>query len=294
MQFPVDLLQTFVVLEKTKNFTAAGKQIHRSQSAVSMQIKRLTEIVGSPLLDTAGKRIFLTPMGELVLEHAKKILKAHEAAAIAISRTGLKGKIRFGAPEDYASMFIPRILAGFAQEYPDIRVDVHCLPSRQLYFHLLENKLDLAICTALDMEGEEELCREPVVWITKMDAGSLASGSVPLAVYGHDCIYRRWAIEALETKTRSFHIAYMSPSIAGILAAVRSSLAVAPVGRHVVPDDVRIIGPAEGFPSLPVAGVCLHRAANARDVIIHKLAAHVRNSFMATVSRKDVKEARPI
>lgn len=72
MQFPVDLLQTFVVLEKTKNFTAAGKQIHRSQSAASMQIKRLTDIVGSPLLDTAGKRIFLTPMGELVLEHANR------------------------------------------------------------------------------------------------------------------------------------------------------------------------------------------------------------------------------
>lgn len=281
MQLPVDLLETFVVLARTRNFTAAGKQIHRSQSAVSMQIKRLTEIVGSPLLDQVGKRIFLTPMGELLLEHAEKILQAHEAAAIAIRRSGLKGKIRFGAPEDYASMFIPRILAGFAQEHPDIRVDVHCLPSRQLYFDLLENKLDLAICTALDMEGEEELCREPVVWITAMDAESLASGSVPLAVYGHDCIFRRWAIESLETKNRSFHIAYMSPSIGGILAAVRAGLAVAPVGRHVVPDDVRIIGPAEGFPTLPVAGVCLHRAANARDVIIDKLAAHVRNSFLA-------------
>lgn len=77
MHLPVDLLQTFVVLEKTKNFTAAGKQIHRSQPAVSMQIKRLTDIAGSPLLDTAGKRIFLTPMGELVPEHARKILKTH-------------------------------------------------------------------------------------------------------------------------------------------------------------------------------------------------------------------------
>ncbi|MFO7752144.1 MAG: LysR family transcriptional regulator, partial [Desulfobacteraceae bacterium] len=159
MHLPVELLETFVKVAETKNFTAAGKRIHRSQSAVSMQMKRLTEIVGSPLFDINGKRIRLSPMGELLLDHARKILKAHETAATAITRSELKGKVRFGATEDYASLFVPDILAGFAEEYPDIRVDVICMPSVQLYSDLLQDKLDLALCTALDAGGEE-VCAE--------------------------------------------------------------------------------------------------------------------------------------
>lgn len=101
-----------------------GRQIYRSQSAVSMQIKRLTEIVGKPLIEMEGKKIHLSPLGELVLEHAQKILKVHDAAMTAISQSELKGRVRLGAPEDYCSLFVPQILAGFARDYPDIRVDL--------------------------------------------------------------------------------------------------------------------------------------------------------------------------
>mgnify|MGYP006281513237 CR=1 FL=1 len=277
MHLPVELLETFVTVAETKNFTAAGKRIHRSQSAVSMQMKRLTEIVGSPLFDGNGRRIRLSPMGELLLDHARKILKAHETAATAITRSELKGRIRFGAPEDYASLFVPDILAGFAQEYPDIRVDVICLPSVQLYADLLQDKLDLALCTALNAGGEE-IRSEPIVWVTGMEEEALAQGSVPLAVYGHDCIYRKWAVKALEKIGRPFHIAYMSPSISGILAAVRSGLAVAPVGLSVVPADARILERREGFPSLPHAAISLHEKMDSPDPLVDKLAVHVRSS----------------
>ena len=280
MHLPVELLETFVKVAETKNFTAAGKRIHRSQSAVSMQMKRLTEIVGSPLFDVNGKRIRLSPKGELLLDHARKIIKAHETAATAITRSELKGKVRFGATEDYASLFVPGILAGFAREYPDIRVDVICRPSVKLYSDLLQDKLDLALCTAIDAGGEAVLA-EPVVWVTGMDEQALAQGSVPLAVYGHDCIYRKWAMEALERISRPFHIAYMSPSISGILAAVRSGLAVAPVGLSVVPEDARIVNEQEGFPVLPQAVISLHKKTDSANPLVEKLAVHVRASVGA-------------
>ncbi len=155
MHIPIDLLNTFVVLTETRNFTLAGKRIHKSQSAVSMQIKRLTETVGKPLIEMEGKKVRLSPMGELVLEHAQKILSVHDAAMTAINKLELKGRVRLGAPEDYCSLFVPQILAGFAWDYPDIRVDVICRPSAQLYGDLLQGKLDLAICTALDVDGEK-------------------------------------------------------------------------------------------------------------------------------------------
>lgn len=278
MHLPIDLLQTFSAVAETRNFTAAGRRIHRSQSAVSMQMTRLAESVGYPLFDIEGKRIELSPMGDLLLEHARRILNAHEAAVTAMGHARLKGRLRFGAPEDYASLYIPRILAGFAGEHPDIRVDMICRPSDQLYADLLAGNMDLVICTALDVGGEK-LWDEPVVWVTGRDGRALDGTSVPLAVYGHNCIYRKWAVQALEKIQRSFHIAYMSPSIAGILAAVRSGLAVAPVGLSIVTDDIRILGTGDGFPALPKADIRLHKAVNSKNRLIETLAGHVRASF---------------
>jgi DNA-binding transcriptional LysR family regulator len=278
MHIPIDLLKTFVVVAETRNFTLAGKQIYRSQSAVSMQIKRLTEIVGKPLIEMEGKKIHLSPIGELVLEHAQKILNVHAAAMTAISQSELKGRVRLGAPEDYCSLFVPQILAGFARDCPDIRVDVICWPSTQLYDDLLQGNLDLAICTALDVDGER-IFQEPVVWVTNNKTGILEKESLPLAVYNHDCIYRKWATEALEKINRPFHVAYMSPSISGILATVRSGLAVAPVGLSVVADDIRIIGPDDGLPVLPMADICLHSAEGSNNSLVQNLAIHVRESF---------------
>ena len=281
VNIPIDLLNTFVVVAKTRNFTLAGKQIHRSQSAVSMQIKRLTETVGKQLIEMEGKQVHLSPMGELVLEHAEKILKVHDDAMTAISQSELKGRVRLGAPEDYCSGFVPQILAGFAGDYPDIRVDVICRPSTRLHSDLLQGSLDIAICTALGVNGER-IYQEPVVWVASSGrTGLLEKKSLPLAVYSPDCIYRKWATEALDKINRPFHVAYMSPSISGILAAVRSGLAVAPAGLSVTGKDTRIIGAEKGLPLLPTADVCLHRNQELKNPLVDKLAVHVRESFYA-------------
>lgn len=289
MHIPIDLLNTFVVLAETRNFTLAGKRIHKSQSAVSMQIKRLTETVGKPLIEMEGKQVLLSPMGELVLEQAKKILSVHDAAMAAINQSELKGRVRLGAPEDYCSLFVPQILAGFALDYPDIRVDVICRPSAQLYGDLLQGKLDLAVCTALNVDGEK-IFQEPVVWVTRDKTALLEKYSLPLAVYSHDCLYRKWAMEALEKINRPFHVAYMSPSISGILAAVRSGLAVAPMALSVVDADVQIIGPEDGFPVLPIADVCLYGTGDLRNPLVANLATHVRESFYTRKKRCPVSE----
>ncbi len=280
MNIPIDLLNTFAVVAETRNFTLAGKRIHKSQSAVSMQIKRLTEIVGKPLIEMEGKQVRLSLMGELVLEHAQKILSVHDAAMTAINQSELKGRVRLGAPEDYCSLFVPKILASFARDYPDIRVDVICRPSAQLYGDLLQRKLDLAICTALDVDGEK-IFQEPVVWVTRNKTAMIEKDSLPLAVYSHDCLYRKWAMEALEKINRSFYVAYMSPSISGILAAVRSGLAVAPVALSVAGKENQILVPEDGFPVLPIADVCLYGTGNLRNPLVANLATHVRKAFHA-------------
>lgn len=277
MQLPIDLLQTFVVVADTRNFTRAGNKIFRSQSAVSQQMKRLTGIIGEALFKTEGKRISLTPMGELVLEHAQNILRAHDTASLAIRRSQLKGKVCFGMPEHYSARYIPEILAGFSLEFPDIRVDVICRSSRDLYSDLIAGRLDLMVSSDLETGGET-IGKEPVIW-----AGSSGmprtSDSLPLAVYDEHCTYRAWALSALEALGRPFHIAYMSPSIAGILGAVRAGLAVAPIALSALPGDLRQLDETEGFPVLPSARISMHKTGSAKKVLIDKLAVYVRRSF---------------
>lgn len=281
MHIPIELLQTFSVLAETRNFTQTGKKIHRSQSAVSVQIKRLTEIVGKPLLEMEGKKVCLPPLGELVLEHAHKILNVHETAMATISQSKLKGRVRLGAPEDYCSIFLPQILSGFARDYNDIRVDVISRTSSQLHGALLHGELDLAICTELDVPGET-IFKEPVVWIMKNgNCDILRKRSLPLAVYNDGCAYRKWATTTLDEMGRPYHIAYMSPSISGILASVRTGLAVAPVALSVVGQDDRIISPEDGLPALPTANVCLYGFGKLQNPLIESLAAHVREAFSA-------------
>lgn len=279
MHIPIELLHTFSVVAETKNFTVAGRKIHRTQSAVSVQIKRLTNIVGKPLIQIEGKKVSLSPLGELVLEHAHKILNVHNMAMTAISQSKLKGKVRLGAPEDYCSGFLPQVLAGFARDYSDIRVDVICDTSPQLHSDLLQGKLDLAICTELDVPGEI-IFKEPIVWVMKSGSSDiLKKESLPLAVYNPGCVYRKWAITALEEMDRPFHIAYMSLSISGILASVRSGLAIAPVAKSLVGMGYRVIGPEDGLPALPTADVSLYGCKNLENPLVENLANHVRESF---------------
>lgn len=279
MDISFDLLKTFLAVVGKESFTEAGRQLHLSQSAVSMQMKRLTEIVGRPLFDIRGKNISLSVTGELLVGHAKKILQAREEALAALSQPDLTGKIRLGSPEDYTSFFLPRILTGFAKMYPNVQFVLTCEPTPSLVTLLNKGELDISIFTAAAINGGERIHQEPVVWIAAQDAKALERDPLPLALYNYNCIYRQWAQNALSQIGRNYYAAFLSPSIFGILAAVRSGLAVAPVGRSIVPPDLRIVGKAQGLPDLPLADVSLHRSSQMDALLGDCLAEQIETVF---------------
>ena len=121
MQLPTDLLRTFATVADTRSFTRAGDIVHRTQSAVSMQIRRLEEEVGSPLFLRAGKVVSLTPEGETLLGYARRILALHDEAVASVSAPDMTGVVRLGSPDDFVGRFLPKILAGFAEAYPRVR-----------------------------------------------------------------------------------------------------------------------------------------------------------------------------
>ena len=117
MNLPIDYLRTFIAVADKKGFTKAGIQVNRSQSAVSMQIKRLEDEVGKPLFERIGKTVKLTTEGHLLINYARRIVKEHDAAVTALSKPALKGFIRFGSPEHYTAGVLPKLLAGFASSW---------------------------------------------------------------------------------------------------------------------------------------------------------------------------------
>ncbi len=278
LNLPIDYLRTFIAVADTNGFTRAGLQVNRSQSAVSMQIKRLEVEIGKALFDRIGKTVKLTTDGNLLIKYARRIVKEHDAAVAALAKPGLQGRIRFGSPEHYTVGVLPGLLARFAASYPDVLVEMRCENSDQIKAAVDKGLLDLGLCTQIS-EGGQVIYHDPVVWVTAPDFRAPKNKPLPLAVFEEDCIFRSWATGALEKAGLSYRIVYVSHSSSGILDAVRAGLAIAPIVKSNVPEDLKIAGAGKGLPELPVSNVALHQAKKPASETIACFAEHLRSSF---------------
>jgi DNA-binding transcriptional LysR family regulator len=277
-----ELLRSFVAIAEGGSFTAAARRVHRTQSAVSMQIKRLEEQLGRELFRRDSRAVTLTPDGETLLGHARRILRAHQEALAAFDREALAGEVAIGAPDDYASTFLPRILARFGETHPRVQVNVVCRPSVDLLGCLAEGSVDMALVTQGSGEaGGVVVHREPLAWITSAGHRAHEQDPLPLAVFHHGCCFRRAAVERLIRVGRPARIAYTSMSVAGIYAALDAGLAVSVLLRSNLRPGLRALAEAEGFPPLPEVGVTVQRSAAARAgaEVLDRLERHIVDFF---------------
>ena len=278
MNLQIDYLRTFIEVADTKGFTRAGIQVNRSQSAVSMQIKRLENEIGKPLFERIGKKAKLTAEGNILIKYARQIVKEHDDAVVALSKPWLKGFIRFGSPEHYTSGVLPNLLARFASSYPDVLVEMHCENSDKIKEAVDKGELDIGLCTQIS-GGGQVIYHDPVVWVSNPGFVVPKNKALSLAVFEEDCIFRTWALEALEKAGIPYRIVYVSRSISGLLDAVRAGLAIAPVVKSNVPSDLIIVGIENGLPVLPVSNIVLHKAKKALSETIACFANHLIKSF---------------
>ncbi len=278
MNLQIDYLRTFIALAETKGFTKAGTQVNRSQSAVSMQIKRLEDEVGKKLFERMGKTVKLTAEGHILIKYALRIVKEHDDAIRALSTPDLEGFIRFGSPEHYTVGILPKLLARFASAYPDVSVEMRCENSDVIKEAVDKGELDVGICTQIS-EGGQVISHDPVVWAADPGFIMQKHKTLCIAVFEDDCIFRTWAIEALEKSGISYRIVYVSRSISGLIDAVRAGFAVAPIIRSNVPSDLQIVGIENGLPVLPVSNIVLHKTKKATSEIIEYFCEHVIKSF---------------
>ena len=286
MHLQLEYLRTFTAVADTGGFTRAGQVVNKTQSAVSMQIKRLESEIEKPLFDRIGKGIRLTPAGLTLLPHARRILAEHDEAVRSLSQPALKGTICFGSPEHYTSWILPRLLTRFAESYPDVQVEMVCENSPKIKEGVDKGEMDIGLCTQIH-EGGQTIAHDPVVWMAARDFIPREDQPLPLAVFERGCIFRIWAQEALVRTNIPHRIVYVSRSEAGIQDAVRAGLAIAPVVQSNVPADLRVVGTELGLPVLPVSNIVLHKRPGPKSEIIECFAEHLMMSFREKMAKSE-------
>jgi DNA-binding transcriptional LysR family regulator len=257
--FDLELLRSFVSVVDSGGFTRAGERVHRTQSTVSQQIRRLEEDVGQPLLNRTAKDVTPTEAGERLLSYARRLLALAEEARDVVTRPGHEGAVRLGVPEDFAAYRLTKLLAAFSRSHPGLRLDVRADQSANLKRDLERGELDLALFKrAANEKGGIAVWPERVHWVTsKSHPRDTRAGSVPLIGFPAGCLYRAGAIHALESAGRAWHMAYTSSNLAGIQAAVAAGMGLSILSEMAIQADHRVLTAKDGFAPIERTEVAL-------------------------------------
>jgi DNA-binding transcriptional LysR family regulator len=247
--FDLELLSTFVAVAETRSFTQAAPRVGRSQSAVSMQMQRLEQSLGTQLLVRTPKAVIPNTVGNDLLAYARRLLKLSDEAWTSVTGKSDVGSVRLGVPDDYAASLLPQVLRRFANEYPQIVVDLVCEPTDKLNLAICENRIDLAIVTRKANQPIEILRRERLVWVSSLTHMAWETDPLPVALF-ESCTARAHVLRALADNDRAYRCTYSSPSLLGLVTIVQTGLSVAALALCSVPDTLRIIGENEGLPTL--------------------------------------------
>ncbi len=250
----IDLLRTFVSAADSGGFTRAGERVHRTQSTVSQQIQRLEQAAGHSLFHREGRRIRLTEEGDLLLGYARRLLDLHDEAKAVLGQGPGAGALRLGVTEDFASRQLAEVLGRFAAA-PRRRLEVRCDLSVTLRRDLARGDIDLALVKQpAGQPGAVQRWSDQLYWLGAKGWQPDPDKPLPLVLFSPGCLYRQYALEALDRARRPWHVAFVSPSLAGIQAALQSGIGIAALGRSALADGLAEI---RGLPALPGAELAL-------------------------------------
>jgi DNA-binding transcriptional LysR family regulator len=274
--FDLDLVRAFVAVSETRSFTQAAARLHRTQSAISMKIKRLEEQIGERLFERDTTTVTPTSLGERFAGIARELIQAHEYAFFALNQGLAAGKLTLGTSETYASCLLPPILAEIGKTFPNIEMEIRCGHSWKMLESMEADGTDLVIATKYPARQDgQSLGHQRLMWVCRQDSDVFNAKPLPLAVFPDGCLYRRAAIAALDSVKRDWRIGYTSLNHEGLIAAVDAGTAVSIFIESAVNERHRVLRPDEGFPQLPSAEIELY----ARTSNISPVARHVSETI---------------
>ena len=284
MQSPLvdtELLRTFVAVCDTGSFRAAAQRIHRTPSAVSMQMAKLEEQTETELFAKEGRSIRLTAMGSEFLGYARRILTLHEEALVRINRPKLGGLVRCGVPDDYELRLLTRILPRFARICPDVEIEIVLEHSAVLHEKVGRGEVDIAFVEAGALGGAtagDTIAAEPLIWLGAQNGTAKEKRPLPLALPGGSCHWRHTALDALERARIPYRVAFTYHYSHGQVAAMQADLAVSPLPQSYYAPGLERIHSGDGLPELGTVAVQLGVSPQADDTA-RALADTIRESM---------------
>ena len=251
----LDLLRTLVTIAETGNFSTAAQAVHRTPSAVSMQVKRIEDLLGRPVFVRDSRSVSLTVDGEMLVEHGRRLLAMNREMVSRFVQPDLAGEVRLGAPDDVAERFLPPMMRRFGETHPCVAINVVVDMTPNMMQMVREGRLDMTIVTRdagfAGSEDAELLLREPLVWAMRRGGLAFERDPLPIAVWEEGCSWRIAGLEALQRIGRDFRIAFESAHITAQRAAILGDLVVAPMPVSALGDEIVEAPISADLPPLP-------------------------------------------
>ena len=255
-----DWLICFVAAVDAGSLSGAALEVHRSQSAVSMQIQKLEAAAGCRLLQRGPRQLQLTPEGRVLLGYARRMLDLQAEAQAQLRGEAVCGLVRLGVPDDYAHKYLTPVLKRFAPRHGGVEIQLDCEQSTSLIPRVARGELDLALVSRDHGRRGTLLFHEPMVWVGSPQFEVWRRDPLPIAVYEEASLGRRSAIHSLALQGRPYKVVYNSSSLAGQIAAVESGLAVAALTQCSAPAHLQLLGPEHGLGPLEPMQVAVYRS----------------------------------
>lgn len=275
-----DQLRAFLTIADLGNLTAASGRLHKTQSAVSAQLKNLEATVGVALFERAARGMILTEQGERFLPQARTTLR-ELGALTSMFNDALSGTIRIGVPDDFEDGRLEHLLGTFAQTHPGVEVRITSGCTHDFEEAIARDDLDIAVKSGPTYGAGDPLYEENIVWVTASTRKGAAFECIPLALLDRDCWWRQIPQTALDAAGKPYRIAFSSSSFASVCSAVQAGLAVSIVPERVVTDRMRILAERDGFPRLPTIRRTILSNAHASQDLVDA----VRTAFLSLAGK---------
>lgn len=255
-----DWLRSFVATVDSGSLTSAAGEVSRSQSAVSMKIKKLEAALGCQLLLRGPRQLQLTPKGQVLLGYARRLLDLQVEAQAALQDDAVSGLVRLGVPDDYASKYLTPVLRRFGPRHGGVEIQLDCEQSTSLIPRVARGELDIALISRDHARRGTLLFHEPMVWVGSPQFDTWRRQPLPIAVYEEISPGRRSAVQSLAQQGRPYKVVYSSSNLAGQIAAVESGLAVAALTQCSAPEHLQLLGSEHGLGPLEPMQVAVYRS----------------------------------
>ncbi len=279
-QLNSDLLRTFLAVAETGSMTDGAARIFRSQSAASLQIGKLEDLLGQPVFDRHGRGVTLTETGERLLPIAHEVTHTLSSALRELTSDRLQGKLRLGVPDDQSKPVLSRIISEFSQSHPMVELDVTCALSACFPAALASGELDIAVYEVEQPHrGHEVLREEKTFWMMSRHHDLLQRDPLPVALFDRDCWWRDAALAALHETGRAFRIMFASQSVSGVSAAIEAGIAIGLLGQASLNGNLICLGTQHGFREMPTSRLVLASRDGEDSAQVQAMKSAIRQVF---------------